>query len=184
MIDTPLWDRTPPSYLATPSFWRGLEDKINGLLRTINVWPDELARTCSGSICVDPGWNYLVDVGLSLTTLATCPGINSIRNGLAGHPPLIYQLTLAGWLKRRGILSELEPETGIGNHKNDFTVAAEGLNIDLELKVLTSNRPGANLEKEIMVWTCPDFVDTLLRCRSLRRAFFVLSRRSVAQVRV
>jgi hypothetical protein len=33
-------------------------------------------------------------------------------------------------------------------------------------------------------WTCPDFVDTLLRCRSLRRAFFVLSRRSVAQVRV
>jgi hypothetical protein len=34
------------------------------------------------------------------------------------------------------------------------------------------------------VWTCPDFVDTLLRCRSLRRAFFVLSRRSVAQVRV
>jgi hypothetical protein len=34
------------------------------------------------------------------------------------------------------------------------------------------------------MWTCPDFVDTLLRCRSLRRAFFVLSRRSVAQVRV
>ena len=39
-------------------------------------------------------------------------------------------------------------------------------------------------DTDIGLWTCPDFVDTLLRRRSPRRTFFVLSRRSVAQVRV
>ena len=108
-----------------------------------------LARTCCGALCVDPGWNYLADLAMSLAELAKTPGVDALKQKLAQHPGVIQQITLAAEFKRRGLLLQLEPPTGVGSYKNDLKIGAEHLAVDLEVKSLTSDRPGSRLRSEI-----------------------------------
>ena len=42
-----------------------------------------LARTALGAICIDPGWNYLVEIGLSLSELTGFNGLQKLEQQLA-----------------------------------------------------------------------------------------------------
>jgi hypothetical protein len=108
-----------------------------------------LVRTAIGCICIDPAWNYLVELGLSVNRLKSFPGVNSLINSLTVSNGNQHHICLADDLNKRGLLFELEPKIANGSCKNDLSIKYNGQIIDLELKAFSSNSPSRSLIKEI-----------------------------------
>ncbi len=108
-----------------------------------------LARTANGSLCRDPGWNYLVEIGLSLESLSGFEGIERLRNQLIRSPGTQHHLCMAAELLERGYLIGLEPTTGLGSASNDLLVKIGERVFQVELKEFASKNPGNRLQKEI-----------------------------------
>ena len=108
-----------------------------------------LARTAQGSICRDPGWNYLVEIGLALEVLCDFEGIDRLKRKLTKSPGTQHHLCLAANLHERGLLRGLEPLTGVGAASNDLLVG-EGKDIfQVEVKEFTSRNPARQIQREI-----------------------------------
>jgi len=108
-----------------------------------------LARTAHGSICRDPGWNYLVEIGLALETLRDFEGVDRLKRQLAKSPGTQHHLCLASDLHKRGLLKGLEPLTGVGAATNDLLVGLNGNMFQVEVKEFTSQYPAKRLQREI-----------------------------------
>lgn len=108
-----------------------------------------LARTAHGAICRDPGWNYLVEIGLALAALREFEGIEQLKRQLACSPGTQHHLCLAANLHERGLLVGLEPPTGIGTASNDLLVGLNERRFQVEVKEFTSRNPARRLRKEI-----------------------------------
>jgi hypothetical protein len=108
-----------------------------------------IGRTAIGSICIDPGWNFLVELGLAINDLKEVSGIHKIINSLTKYSGNQHCICLANDLNKRGLLNELEPLIGNGPYKNDITINYNGKILDIESKAFTSNKPDKALDKEI-----------------------------------
>lgn len=108
-----------------------------------------LARTAHGAICRDPGWNYLVEIGLALEVLREFEGLDRLKRQLTKSSGTQHHVCLAADLHERGLLRGLEPQTGIGTSTNDLLVG-RGENIfQVEVKEFTSENPARQLQREI-----------------------------------
>lgn len=108
-----------------------------------------LARTAHGAICRDPGWNYLVEIGLALVALQEFEGFDQLKRQLAYSPGTQHHLCLASDLHERGLLKGLEPPTGIGTASNDLLVGLGERRFQVEVKEFTSRNPARRLRQEI-----------------------------------
>lgn len=109
----------------------------------------QLARTATGFLCIDPGWNYLVDLALSIKVLKDFPGNKRLTKKLTKQPGVWHQMCLAGEFARRGLLVELEPPTGCGSATNDLRVSVGKCEYDIEVKAFTSAKPQVKLLAEL-----------------------------------
>lgn len=109
-----------------------------------------LARTALGAICIDPGWNYLVEIGLSVRELENFTGLQQLTQQISRSPGTQHHLCLAAELFRRGHLLALEPRTGSGRATNDLLVSCRGRQYEIEVKEFSSINPARQLAKEIM----------------------------------
>lgn len=107
------------------------------------------ARTALGSMCIDPGWNYLVEIGLSIRELKNFDGLEKLKRQLMRSPGTQHHLCLAAELYRRGFLVALEPATGSGNYTNDLLAKINETEYHIEVKEFSSKNPGNQLRKEI-----------------------------------
>ncbi|HOY78695.1 MAG TPA: hypothetical protein PLH23_16035 [Hyphomonadaceae bacterium] len=107
------------------------------------------ARTALGSICVDPAWNYLVEIGLAVRDLAGFAGLQRLKVQLTRSPGTQHHLCMAAELQARGLLLGLEPGTGAGATKDDLLVGAAAAPYQVELKEFRSNTPSRNFENEL-----------------------------------
>ena len=116
-----------------------------------NSWfpAHHLARTALGAICVDPGWNYLVEIGLSIEELSEFSELNRLLKSLSRSPGTQHHLCLAAELFKKGYLTGLEPPTGSGNATNDLSVSINGNNYAVEVKEFSSKNPIRVLIKEL-----------------------------------
>ncbi len=108
-----------------------------------------LARTALGSICVDPGWNYLLEIGLSIQELSNFEKINVLTDKLTNSPGTQHHLCFAAELYRKGYLIGLEPSTGSGNASNDLLAKVNDDQFSIEVKEFTSNNSVKKLRKEL-----------------------------------
>ena len=108
-----------------------------------------IGRTALGAICIDPGWNFLVELGLAINDLKEVSGIEKIKDSLTKYSGNQHCVCLANDLNQRGLLIELEPLIGNGPYKNDITIDYNSKIIDIESKAFTSNNPDKSLAKEI-----------------------------------
>jgi hypothetical protein len=108
-----------------------------------------LARTALGAICVDPGWNYLVEIGLSIKDLEGFKETKKILKNLTKSPGTQHHLCLASELYKRGYLIGLEPPTGSGNATNDLSISINENHYAVEVKEFTSRSPIHALIKEL-----------------------------------
>lgn len=108
-----------------------------------------LARTALGAICIDPGWNYLIEIGLSIRELAKFNGLQRLTQQIARSPGTQHHLCLAAELFRRGYLLALEPKTGSGRSTNDLLVTCGDRQYEIEVKEFASSEPARQLIKEI-----------------------------------
>ncbi len=108
-----------------------------------------LARTALGAICVDPGWNYLIEIGLSITELEGFKGCKRLVNQLTKSPGTQHHICLASELFYRGLLVDLEPLTGDGSATNDLLVKVADNCYAIEVKEFTSNKPKFKIIKEL-----------------------------------
>jgi len=108
-----------------------------------------LARTAHGAICRDPGWNYLVEIGLALEKLRGFEGADRLKRQLTRSPGTQHHVCLAADLHERGVLRGLEPPTGVGAASNDLLVALGEKLFQVEVKEFTSRTPARRLRKEI-----------------------------------
>ena len=108
-----------------------------------------LARTAHAAICRDPGWNYLVEIGLSLEELKEFDGLDRLQRQVTKSPGTQHHLCLAAELHSRGILVGLERSTGVGSATNDLVVCYEGEEYQVEVKQFTSKNPEKRLKAEI-----------------------------------
>ncbi len=108
-----------------------------------------LARTAHGAICRDPGWNYLIEIGLALEVLREFDGIDRLKRQLTKHPGTQHHVCLAADLHNRGVLIGLEPPTGVGSASNDLLVGLDEIVFQIEVKEFTSSKPANRLKKEI-----------------------------------
>lgn len=108
-----------------------------------------LARTALGAICVDPAWNYLVDIGLAIKKLEKVPRSGRLIRELAHNPGSQHNLCMAAEFLERGILEGLEVPTGIGEASNDLLVRFDGRAYAVEVKEFLSSKPIRNLLSEI-----------------------------------
>lgn len=108
-----------------------------------------LARTAHGAICRDPGWNYLVEIGLALEVLREFEGVDRLKRKLANSPGTQHHVCLAADLHARGILKGLEPLTGVGAASNDLVVELGESLFQVEVKEFTSQNPFRRLQREI-----------------------------------
>lgn len=108
-----------------------------------------LARTALGAICIDPAWNYLVEIGLSILELENFTGVKRLTQQISRSPGTQHHLCLAAELFRRGHLLELEPRTGSGQATNDLLVACGERQYEIEVKEFASSDPARQLAKEI-----------------------------------
>lgn len=109
-----------------------------------------LARTALGAICVDPGWNYLVEIGLSIRELQGFDGLQRLTQQIARSPGTQHHLCLAAELYRRGHLLALEPQTGAGGSTNDLLVTYGDRQYEIEVKEFASHDPGKRLAREVV----------------------------------
>lgn len=109
------------------------------------------ARTALGSICVDPAWNYLVELGLAVRDLAGFAGLPRLKVQLTRSPGTQHHLCMAAELHARGLLLGLEPRTGVGAAKDDLLVGAAADPYQIELKEFRSNTPSRNFENELQL---------------------------------
>ncbi len=108
-----------------------------------------IGRTALGAICIDPGWNFLIEIGLAINDLKKVSGIDKIINSLTKYSGNQHCLCLANDLNKRELLIELEPLIGNGPYRNDITINYNSKIIDIESKAFTSNKPDKALDKEI-----------------------------------
>lgn len=108
-----------------------------------------LARTALGAICIDPGWNYLVEIGLSIRELLGFVGLEKLKKELVRSPGTQHHLCLAAELYRKGRLVALEPGTGSGNSTNDLLAKAGDREYHIEVKEFSSKEPGKQLGREL-----------------------------------
>jgi hypothetical protein len=108
-----------------------------------------LARTAHGAICRDPGWNYLIEIGLALEALQEFDGADRLKRQLAKNPGTQHHVCLAADLHERGVLKGLEPPTGVGAASNDLLVELGGRSFQVEVKEFTSRKPAKRLQREI-----------------------------------
>ena len=108
-----------------------------------------LARTANGTICIDPGWNYLVEIGLAIETLQNEQKIDKLITKLCKNPGIQHHLCLAAELQGKGYLHSLEPSTGSGNATNDILARINDREYGIEVKELISNNPKLKLLQEI-----------------------------------
>lgn len=108
-----------------------------------------LARSALGAICIDPGWNYLIEIGLSILELQGFEGLPRLKNQLARNPGTQHHLCLAAELFRRGYLLELEPSTGSGGASNDLLVTCGDRKYEIEVKEFASGNPAKKLAQEM-----------------------------------
>lgn len=108
-----------------------------------------LARTALGAICIDPAWNYLVEIGLSIRELENFTGLKRLTQQISRSPGTQHHLCLAAELFRRGHLLALEPRTGSGQATNDLLVACGERQYEIEVKEFASSDPTRQLTKEI-----------------------------------
>ena len=108
-----------------------------------------LARAAHGLICRDPGWNYLVEIGLALEQLRDVDGLARLEKKLAKSPGTQHHLCLAAELHKRDLLIGLEPPTGAGAASSDLLVALEEQQYQVEVKEFSSRKPLNALRKEL-----------------------------------
>lgn len=108
-----------------------------------------LARTALGALCVDPAWNYLIEIASAIKELEKFPGLERLKRQLTKNPGTQHHLCLAAELHSRGYLVGLEPSTGVGSASNDLLAECEGRRYAIEVKEFTSKNPVASLKKEI-----------------------------------
>jgi hypothetical protein len=108
-----------------------------------------LARTALGSVCVDPSWNYLVELGLALQELAGFDGMERLRGKLPRSPGTQHHVCMAAELYRRGLLEGLEPAAGAGAASNDLLVGTGADAFQVEVKEFSSSTPSRTLAKEL-----------------------------------
>jgi len=109
-----------------------------------------LARTALGAICIDPAWNYLVEIASAIKYLKKFPQLDRLKRQLTKSPGTQHHLCLAAELHRRGYLVGLEPSTGVGAASNDLLVEYAGRRYAIEVKEFVAKDPGASLKKEII----------------------------------
>lgn len=100
-----------------------------------------LARTAIGAICVDPAWNYLIEIGLSIKELKGFQGLDSVLKELCRNSGSQHHLCLAAELYKKGYLTGLESPTGSGSATNDLLVSVNGNTYAIEVKEFTSKNP-------------------------------------------
>jgi len=108
-----------------------------------------IARTSIGAICVDPAWNYLIELSNAIKELKSFPKLKSIKNSLTKQAGNQHHLCYANEFKKRKMLVELEPLIGNGPAKNDLLIKFNDQLIDIELKAFTSQSPENRIKKEI-----------------------------------
>ena len=108
-----------------------------------------LARTAHGAICRDPGWNYLMEIGLALEQLRQFDGAERLKQQLTKHPGTQHHVCLAADLHNRGLLKGIEPPTGTGAASNDLLVMVGESSFQVEVKEFTSRKPAKRLQNEI-----------------------------------
>ncbi len=108
-----------------------------------------LARTAHGAICRDPGWNYLVEIGLAIEELQGFNGADRLKRQLAKSPGTQHHVCLAADLHKRGFLKGLEPSTGVGAASNDLLLEFNSKQFQVEAKEFSSSKPINRLRKEI-----------------------------------
>lgn len=109
-----------------------------------------LARTASGALCCDPGWKYLIEIGLALEKLREHEGFERLRRRVASSPGTQHHLCAAAEMHDRGLLVGLEPEVGVGAARNDLLIAMNGHRYQVELKEFSSATPIRQLERELL----------------------------------
>lgn len=144
--------------LAFPADWvqaryreAGLQS-MNGDFQTENTkyFPAyHLARAASGALCVDPGWKYLVEIGLSLEALRNFDGYIRLRNRVASSTGTQHHICMAAELLLRGHLRGLEPEAGVGAARDDLLVEINGRRYQIELKEFSSSSPVRQIQSEL-----------------------------------
>lgn len=108
-----------------------------------------IVRSSLGSICIDPGLNYLVELGLSLDRLKDVPGFNILKESLTKSAGNQHCVCVADDFNSRGLLNEIEPLIGNGSFRNDLNIIYKDQSIDVELKAFTSMSPFQKLAREI-----------------------------------
>jgi hypothetical protein len=108
-----------------------------------------LARTALGAICVDPAWNYLVNIGQAVHQLTGFPGADRLFKELTRNPGSQHNLCMAAELLQRGLLVGLEAPTGVGNATNDLLVKVGEVKYAIEVKEFHAADPIAKLKKEL-----------------------------------
>ena len=108
-----------------------------------------LARTALGAICRDPGWNYLVEIGLALSRLEEVDGVQRLRDQLARSPGAQHHICLAAEMKKRGHLLGLEPFSGSGAARCDLLLSQNARTYQVELKEFSSRNPLQKLRTEL-----------------------------------
>lgn len=108
-----------------------------------------LARTALGAICVDPGWNYLVEIGLSINELSNFPEVETLIRKLSRSPGTQHHICFAAELYKKGYLIGLEPSTGSGSATNDLLVSINKNNFAIEVKEFSTKTPRQRLIKEL-----------------------------------
>lgn len=108
-----------------------------------------LARTALGAICIDPAWNYLVNIGLAVHQLTGFPGADRLFKELTRNPGSQHNLCMAAELRQRGLLVGLETPTGVGNATNDLLVKVGEAGYAIEVKEFHAADPIAKLKKEL-----------------------------------
>lgn len=144
--------------IAFPSDWvqaryreAGLQS-MNGDFETENIryFPAyHLARAASGALCVDPGWKYLVEIGLALEVLRNFEGYARLRNRIASSTGTQHHICMAAELLLRGHLRGLEPEAGVGAARNDLLVEINNRRYQVELKEFSSSSPIRQIQSEL-----------------------------------
>lgn len=141
-----------------PADWVRARYKRAGALRMGDPLPQTadgwfpaflLARTALGSLCVDPGWNYLVELGLALEELGNFDELPRLRAQLTRSNGSQHHLCMAAEMHRRELLQGLEPQAGAGAAKNDLLVSLEGASCQIEVKEFSSITPSKALAREL-----------------------------------
>lgn len=143
-IFTPAWVKARYQRAGLSDMTGQLEPEDEGFFPAYH-----LARTAHGVLCRDPGWNYLVEIGLALDTLDGVNGLKRLAARLGAEPGTQHHLCLAAELHKRGLLVGLEPPTGSGSASCDVLAALDGHHFQIEVKEFSSRKPLKRLRKEL-----------------------------------